>query len=83
MCPWPEGKIGGSTITTGTIHRVYAAWCKLNNNGYAKSAKEFREELAAHLGTTFADMTTRCHGNTYYKEFTLTDDTQDNYKNYL
>lgn len=83
MCPWPEGKIGGSTITTGTIHRVYSAWCKLNNNGYAKSAKEFREELAAHLGTTFADMTTRCHGNTYYKEFTLTNDAQENYKNCL
>ena len=83
MCPWPEGKIGGSTITTGTIHKVYLQWCRANNNGYAKSAKEFRDELAAHHGTTFAEMTTRCHGNTYYKEWTLTDDAQDDYRNCL
>jgi hypothetical protein len=36
-----------------------------------------------HLGTTFADMTTRIHGNTYYKEWTLTPDTQDDFKHIL
>lgn len=79
MCPWPEGKIGGSSITTGTIHKVYLQWCKVNNNGYAKSAKEFRDELSAHLGTTFPEMTTRQHGNTYYKDWTLTEDAQTDY----
>lgn len=83
MCPWPEGKIGGSSITTGTIHKVYLQWCKANNNGYAKSAKEFRDELSAHLGTTFSEMTTRQHGNTYYKDWTLTEDTQTDYKQIL
>ena len=80
MCHWPDGKIGGSCITTGAIHKAYIQWCKANNNGYARSAKEFRDELAMHLGTTFADMTTRIHGNTYYKEWTLTSDTQDDFK---
>ena len=83
MCHWPNGKIGGSCITTGAIHKAYSQWCKANNNGYARSAKEFREELAAHLGTSFADMTTRIHGNTYYKEWTLTDDIQNDYRNIL
>ena len=83
MCHWPDGKIGGSTITTGTVHKAYLQWCKSNNNGYARSAKEFRQELASHLGTTFAEMTTRIHGNTYYKDWTLTSDIQDDYKHIL
>jgi phage/plasmid-associated DNA primase len=83
MCHWPDGKIGGSTITTGTIYKAYLLWCKANNNGYSRSAKEFREELAVHLGTTFAEMTTRIHGNTYYKDWTLTSDIQADYKNMI
>ena len=83
MCPWPNGKIGGSTITTGKIHKAYLQWCRENNNGYAKSAKEFRDELASYLESTFTDMTTRIHGNTYYKNWTLTDDVQDSYRNIL
>ena len=79
MCPWPEGKIGGSTITTGTIHKVYTAWCKNNNNGYSKSAKEFREELASHMDSSFSEMTTRIHGNTYYRDWTLTEDAQQDF----
>lgn len=46
MCHWPDGKIGGSTITTGTIHKAYLLWCKANNNGYPavlrNSAKNWR-----------------------------------------
>lgn len=83
MCHWPNGTIGGSAITTGAIHRAYVQWCRLNNNGYAKSAKEFREELASHLHTTFAEMSTRHRGNTYYKEWTLTADAQDDFKQVL
>ena len=83
MCHWPNGTIGGSTITTGAIHRAYVLWCRANNNGYSTSAKDFREELARHLHTTFADMSTRHHGNTYYKEWTLTADAQNDFKNIL
>ena len=71
MCPWQNGKINRH-CTTGRIYKVYQAWCKENNNGYAKDAKEFREELADYLATTFTDMTTRQNGNTYYKEYSLT-----------
>ena len=83
MCHWPNGTIGGSAITTGAIHRAYVQWCRANNNGYAKSAKDFRDELAGYLHTTFGEMSTRHRGNTYYKEWTLTLDAQDDFKNVL
>lgn len=51
----------GGTITdgctTGMIYRACKEWCKENNHGFAKTAREFRNELSAHLGTTFEEMT--------------------------
>ena len=55
------------------------AWCRENNHGYARTAKEFREQLAGYLGGTFADVTTRQKGNTYYKDFTITEETKELY----
>ena len=78
MCPWPQGKIVRH-CTTGRIYKVYQAWCRENNNGYAKTAREFREDLAEHLGAGFADITTRQKGNTYYKEYTLTLEAKEMY----
>ena len=54
-------------------------WCRENNHGYARTAKEFREQLAGYLGGTFADVTTRQKGNTYYKDFTITEETKELY----
>lgn len=79
LCPWPQGKINPH-CTTGRIFKVYAAWCKDNNNGYAKTAKEFREDLAEYYDTTVADMTTRRNGNTYYKNLSLTLETKQQYQ---
>ena len=79
LCPWPQGKIN-NYCTTGRIFKVYAAWCKDNNNGYAKTAKEFREDLAEFYGTTVADMTTRRNGNTYYKNLSLTLESKQQYQ---
>lgn len=49
MCPWENGKIVRH-CTTGRIYKVYQAWCRENNHGYARTAKEFREQLAGYLG---------------------------------
>ena len=65
--------------TTGRIYKVYQAWCRENNHGYARTAKEFREQLAGYLGGTFADVTTRQKGNTYYRDFTITEETKELY----
>jgi len=78
MCEWPDGKINHH-CTTGRIFKVYQAWCRENNNGYAKTAKEFRETLAGYLGATFADITTRQKGNTYYKDYGLTPEAKEQF----
>ena len=79
MCEWPTGKIN-CHCTTGRIYKVYNAWCGDNNNGYAKTPKEFREELAAYLGTTYDEMTTRQKGNTFYKKYTLSLEAKEQYQ---
>ncbi|QGG47404.1 phage/plasmid primase, P4 family [Heliorestis convoluta] len=76
----PLGKIKDS-CTTGRVFDVYKAWCMDNNHGYAKTAKEFRTELADYLGTTFSDMTVRRgKGGTFYHRYTLTDEAKSRYQ---
>lgn len=79
LCPWSDDKINDSRCSTGTIYKVYVAWCKDNNNGFSKSAREFREELTTHENKTFQEMVTRRNGNTFYKNFTLTEDAKRDY----
>lgn len=74
----PDDRINDS-CTTGRIYKVYKAWCQDNNNGYAKTAREFREELAAHLGTTFKEMSVHCEKGTFYRNLTLTAETKKQY----
>ena len=71
MCNWPNGKIN-KHCTTGRIYKVYQGWCRENNNGFAKTAKEFRETIASYLGADYSTITTRQNGNTYYKDYSLT-----------
>ena len=70
MCERPDGRISDS-CTTGKVYKVYRAWCGSNNNGYAKTAREFREELADHLGTTFSAMSVKRNVGTFYRDLTL------------
>lgn len=60
--------------------KKYLKYIKDNNNGYSKTAKEFREELAEFYGTSITDMTTRRNGNTYYKNLSLTQETRQQYQ---
>lgn len=78
MCEWPDGKIN-KYCTTGRIFKVYQGWCRENNNGFAKTAKEFRETLASHLGADFTAITTRQNGNTYYKDYSLTNEAKEQF----
>lgn len=78
MCEWPDGKIN-KHCTTGRIFKVYQGWCRENNNGFAKTAKEFRETLASHLGADFTAITTRQNGNTYYRDYSLTSEAKEQF----
>lgn len=65
--------------TTGKIYDVYKAWCRDNNNGYAKTAREFREGVASYIGMDFSDMTIHTQYGTQYREFTITDEAKSHY----
>ena len=41
--------------------------------------KSSENSLQDNLGGTFADVTTRQKGNTYYKDFTITEETKELY----
>lgn len=80
MCPREDGKIT-DLVTTGKVYKAYRAWCRDNNNGYGKTIREFREELAAHLGREHVDLVKRQKGNSYYADHTLTEEAQRLYHN--
>lgn len=80
MAERSDSKIS-DTWTTGRIFKAYRAWCKDNNNGYAKTAREFRDELADHLGTTFQAMVVRRGtGGTFYRDYTLSEDAVEQFR---
>lgn len=75
-----ESKISDNW-TTGRIYKAYRVWCKDNNNGYAKTAREFRDELADHLGTAFKDMVVRRGtGGSFYRDYTLSADAIEQFR---
>ena len=79
MQPWVNGKIQ-KHCTTGRVYKVFQAWSRENNNGYAKNAKDFRDGLAAHLKTTFDEMTVRRGGYKYYRDYGLTLEAKELYR---
>ena len=69
----PEGAKCGE-VTTGKVYRIYQVWCRDNNNGYAKTAREFRATLARYYRTDFSAMTVRRSYGSIYKDLILTED---------
>ena len=66
--------------TTGRIYNVYKSWCCDNNHGFSKTAKEFRDEIANHLGSTFKEISLHTRTGTYYRKFTLTQEAMIHYR---
>ena len=79
MCRRENGKIC-DVATTGRIYDVYKAWCQDNNGGYHKTAKEFRDTLSAHLGGTYKELTVHSNKGTFYKDYTLSLETREQYR---
>jgi P4 family phage/plasmid primase-like protien len=79
MCEREGGKITDA-CTTGKIYKVYKEWCRDNNNGFAKTYKEFRTKLADYLVTTFENMIVKRNSGTFYKEYTLTTECKKEYQ---
>ncbi len=70
MTERPNGRICDN-CTTQRVFEVYKAWCGDNNHGYAKTAREFRNEISSILGGKFEEVTTKRNGSTFYKVVTL------------
>ena len=70
MVPVTDGK-RCSDYTTSEIYDEYRNWCRGNNYGHIKTAKEFRDALAAYLGTTFAAMKVHTDRGSCYRDITL------------
>ena len=67
-----EGEKIRDNATVGRIYKVYKEWCGENNNGYAKSSREFKETLARYLKVDVDEMIRMLEGNRYFYEYTLT-----------
>lgn len=78
MIPVPRGE-KYRYCTAMKVYAAYQGWCRDNNRGYAKSAREFKEELAAYLGMPAASLTVRRREGMVYREYTLSVDAADNY----
>ena len=66
--------------TTGKVFDVYKAWCVDNNNGYAKTVREFREAIAGYLGCDYADLVVHSRKGRFFKDYTLTAEAKEQYR---
>lgn len=79
MIERPDGKVKDG-CTTGKVYKVYQEWCRDNNHGFAKTAREFRDELSEHVGASYQDMIVRRGtGGSFFKLYTLSDEAKSNY----
>ena len=68
------------SCTTGKVYEVYKNWCKDNNHGYSKTAKEFRTDISLYLDTSYNNLITRRgKGGNFYRNYTLTADAKETY----
>jgi len=80
MVPIGNGRIE-TGCTTGRIYKVYRAWCEDNCNGYRKNTRDFRDGLTEYLGAMrFQDISTRRNGNTYFRDYTLSQEAKEEYR---
>ena len=65
--------------TAGKLYDVYRAWCADNNNGYAETAKAFRDKLCEYLGKDYKELTVHTENGTCYRDYTLSLEAKQQY----
>ena len=70
-------------FTVGQIYDAYKAWCINNNHGFAKTQREFRDDLCEYLGTTYAAITQHTKRGTSYINYTLTKEASLYYNRFI
>jgi len=66
-------------FTTGKVFEVYKLWCKDNNNGHYKTAKEFRDDISRFLKTDYKNLVEHNRCGNFYKEYMLKSDVVNHY----
>lgn len=75
----PERKVN-DCCTAGRMYDVYRGWCRKNTHGFAKTEKEFREDMTRLLGgICYKDVVTHIQGKTYYRDISLNLDAKSDY----
>jgi len=69
-----DGKIN-DVVTQNKVYQVYKKWSQDNNNGFSEKKDSFRKSLDEHGAGAIRNL----DGYTYYRDFTLTDDTYKTY----
>lgn len=70
---------GKDNCTAGKLYDVYRAWCVDNNNGYAETARAFRDKLCEYLGRSYKELTVHTENGTCYRDYTLSLETKRQY----
>ena len=78
-----ERKIVGSIskcdyTTVSSVHRIYMKWCRYNNNGYAKTLKEFKKIYAEYVGVPVDQAFIRRGQGMYCKYHEITEEAYTN-----
>lgn len=56
------------------VYQIFVKWCRINNNGYAPSKKDFMSGLAQHLNSTEDAITKRVGNGVVICGYTLSDE---------
>lgn len=66
--------------TVSNVHRIYTKWCKYNNNGYAKTLREFKQTYCEYFDLPMEKAVIRRGGGMYLANHEVT---QEAYCNLL
>ena len=65
-----------SRNTVSYVYSVYREYCTENNNGYRKTLKEFKTEIAEYLGISMEEMLGHNDRGTCFKRYDLSEETK-------
>lgn len=73
-----DGKLSGRK-TVSCIYQTYRDYCRENENGYIKTLKEFKSEIADYLGVNTDDMLGHNEDGTCFKLYDLSEEVYREY----
>ena len=79
MCQKSDHYDINEDYTVTQIYKTYKEYCKINNNGYPKTRKDFDRDLSEILNCTPQELTTRRNNGIVYIDYTLTREARDAY----